>query len=333
MGSGALARRRRLRFKRPTIVAAVALWPSQLTVIAVPSEQPRVDALAWGNTCHALGQAGGPFYSSSKNPHRFAGVRNGNVAGSNLVYVHVMQRTFAPLNSGSDWVPGDEIPWVCKECWVILAPPSVPRSEALQKLHEHLAEGHQQRDDVQSEEDEDDGGVLLLGDDEDDPQLRVSDDLPSKSRALSPAPIVAPPITPTEMAVELLSFELLPPGSWEIDDVIRYYHAQARNRPAVFRGRTLDFGRIQALKSLRPIKCYIGHELWEGYVVFEFSETKRVVLDCPVEGNAVYVISGDWKRLVELSKGHLRSKYRSQYTKIIHKGDWLDRVRSALSLW
>ena len=78
------------------------------------------------------------------------------------------------------------------------------------------------------------------------------------------------------------------------------------------------------------MKCYIGNELWDGYVVFEFGGTKKVVLECPVEGNATYVLSGDWKRMVGHSKAYLRQEFPNSCTKIVHKGDWLDRIRYSL---
>ena len=60
------------------------------------------------------------------------------------------------------------------------------------------------------------------------------------------------------------------------------------------------------------------------------SESGRVVLECPVEGNATYVLSGDWKKMVGHSKFYLRTNFSHNYTKIVHKGDWLARVKTAL---
>ena len=129
----------------------------------------------------------------------------------------------------------------------------------------------------------------------------------------------------TGVPVEKLPFELLPPGSWDIEDVIAYYHREAKEF-----AREIQLNRLTAIISLGPIKCYVGTELWVGYVVFEFSESGRVVLECPVEGNATYVLSGDWKKMVGHSKFYLRTNFSHNYTKIVHKGDWLARVKTAL---
>jgi len=145
---------------------------------------------------------------------------------------------------------------------------------------------------------------------------------PSQSRPLHgpPLPLPPPPARPTpslqfapEIPVERLAFELLSPGTRDIDDVIQHYRAQARNRPDVYSDRVIDYGRLEALKKLRPVKCYVGKELWDGYVVFEFGQTRHVVLECPVEGNATYVLTGDWKRMVGHSKAYLRHEYPNSY--------------------
>jgi hypothetical protein len=44
------------------------------------------------------------------------------------------------------------------------------------------------------------------------------------------------------------------------------------------------------MASLGPLRCYIGKDFWSGYVVLEFSASDCVVLECPFEGNATYVL-------------------------------------------
>jgi hypothetical protein len=70
--------------------------------------------------------------------------------------------------------------------------------------------------------------------------------------------------------------------------------------------------------------------MWDGYVVLEFSWSQRVVLDCPITGNAIYIISGDWKELARHSKFHLWSEYSENCTRVLYTGNWLWRVKAAL---
>ncbi|NJN90207.1 MAG: hypothetical protein HC878_07390 [Leptolyngbyaceae cyanobacterium SL_5_14] len=106
--------------------------------------------------------------------------------------------------------------------------------------------------------------------------------------------------------VKRLAFELLPPGSWGIDDVIAYYHREAAYFPTDLVGQTIELERLSKIKKLNPKECYVGTNLWLGYVVFTFDYTSKVVLECPIEGNATYVLLGDWQSMVKYSKQELR---------------------------
>ena len=134
----------------------------------------------------------------------------------------------------------------------------------------------------------------------------------------------------SKIPVESLKFELLPPGTWSISDVIAHYRREKERLHEGSGGQIIDTMRLISMSALRPEKCYVGSEQWLGYVVFEFTETDKVVLECPIEGNATYVLSGDWKSMVGHSKQYLRENYPDRCTKVVHKGDWLNRVRAAL---
>ncbi len=127
-----------------------------------------------------------------------------------------------------------------------------------------------------------------------------------------------------------LSFTLLPPGEWDIRHVIEHYRKESHSFPSSLVGSKLNNSRLVSIASLRPLKCYIGEESWSGYVVFEFEASHRVVLECPFEGNATYVLSGDWKMMVRHSKVEMRRTFPHSYEKIVHKGEWLSRIRSSL---
>jgi len=81
---------------------------------------------------------------------------------------------------------------------------------------------------------------------------------------------------------------------------------------------------------LEPELRYFGAKSWFGYAVYEFSYSSCVVLECPIEGNATYVLSGDWKKMISLTKAELRKEYADRCARIVHKGDWLDRIRREL---
>ncbi len=102
----------------------------------------------------------------------------------------------------------------------------------------------------------------------------------------------------------------------------------ARRMPADFIGKQPDWQRIREIKKLKPVKCYVGKRMWEGYTVYTFKRTTNVVLECPFEGNATYVLDRNWEREVRHTKQYVRQHY--DYRKIVHKGGWLARVHDSL---
>jgi hypothetical protein len=135
---------------------------------------------------------------------------------------------------------------------------------------------------------------------------------------------------PEQIPIIRLSFELLPPGSWTTQQVIDHYCKLSRSYPNGPGEPKFDHSRIERIVSLGAIRCWIGKEAWRGYHVFEFANSNRVVLECPFTGNATYVLWGTWKEMLSLTKAEIRTEYRHLHTKVIHRGDWLRRIRDAL---
>jgi hypothetical protein len=42
--------------------------------------------------------------------------------------------------------------------------------------------------------------------------------------------------------------------------------------------------------------------MWEGYAVYTFKRATNVVLECPFEGNATYILDENWAREVRHTK-------------------------------
>lgn len=104
----------------------------------------------------------------------------------------------------------------------------------------------------------------------------------------------------------------------------------SRERRA-FKANVIDWTRIEKIQDhLRPRLKSFGVHGWFGYAVYEFPYTDKVVVECPIEGNATYILWGDWQSQVKLSKGELRHRYPGGYARVIHVGDWIDEIRNAL---
>jgi hypothetical protein len=125
------------------------------------------------------------------------------------------------------------------------------------------------------------------------------------------------------------SFIILPPGEeWPYRKVFDHYRRQARSDSLT--DEVIDWKRLEQLDTLKPSLRRFGVKSWFGYAVWEFSYSKRVVLECPVFGNATYVLWGNWQGKIRLSKGELRHKHPGQFCRIVHTGDWIGKVQRAL---
>lgn len=122
---------------------------------------------------------------------------------------------------------------------------------------------------------------------------------------------------------------LLPPGS--LDEAIGKYRALLHSPSHVFWEEIDDPKRLRRINSLGKVsRRYIGIRGWKGYWVFEFENSKVVVLECPRTGNATYVLRGNWRKMVDHTKAELRSEFRHLSQQIIHKCNWENRVRRAV---
>jgi hypothetical protein len=124
-------------------------------------------------------------------------------------------------------------------------------------------------------------------------------------------------------------FELLPPGTWEFRQAFEHDWNLLRS-PHGYADQRFDQSRIDHMKLLNPKLTHTGKKAWFGYAVYEFSYSKRVVLECPIEGNATYVLSGDWKKMISLTKAEVRQEHAGRSARIFHTVNWLRRVRQAL---
>jgi hypothetical protein len=125
-----------------------------------------------------------------------------------------------------------------------------------------------------------------------------------------------------------LPWRLLPPGELTIERLRSHYKGLQYRNPHV----RYDVERLEKAVSLEPEACYVGTDEFEGYVVFTFAQTQRALLECPIYGNAIYVLGPDWRRLSKMSKQELLSGRLGGVTKIVHRGDWFKRARLTLGL-
>ena len=79
------------------------------------------------------------------------------------------------------------------------------------------------------------------------------------------------------------------------------------------------------------MKCELRRSCDATYILFLFSDKNISILDCPIVGNAIYIIKGDWEELSRLNKSELIDFHSDKVSRIIHRGDWLEKVIKIVS--
>ena len=128
--------------------------------------------------------------------------------------------------------------------------------------------------------------------------------------------------------VELLDWEVLPPGFYDMPQ----YQQDLSTSGSNVRIKINDRERFRFIENLGPNQAYRGSHRFapNPYHVFVFSNC--VVSECPTEGNAIYVLKGvdNWKTLLSIPKLDLRQDYANRVQRIMHRGEWKDRLRKAV---
>lgn len=132
---------------------------------------------------------------------------------------------------------------------------------------------------------------------------------------------------PTARPLGRVAWEILPQG--ESADGIRRLFEGLRRRGGL---AGFDPERLDNALSLPFKKGYTGKSGFDGYVVFTYEHTHKVLLECPRVGNAAYVIGLPTERWSRMNKQELRADRSGEVCKIDHRGGWERKVREALDL-
>src|SRR6266498_4729818 len=86
--------------------------------------------------------------------------------------------------------------------------------------------------------------------------------------------------------ISKLPWIILEPGENSFERIMQFF----RELQAVNYHIEYDLQRLRDVYGLGPSEIYIGLHEFNGYIVFYFSGLHKAVLECPVTGNAVYII-------------------------------------------
>ena len=126
--------------------------------------------------------------------------------------------------------------------------------------------------------------------------------------------------------VGTLPFEIAASGERTNEHVYAYY------REVLRRGELAQFDqdRLDKILALPRSGLLKGKAGFYGYIVLQFDYTEKVLLECPVVGNALYVLDSGEERLLRRNKQeHIAS---SEAKRIFHTGIWYRRVKKELGI-
>jgi hypothetical protein len=127
----------------------------------------------------------------------------------------------------------------------------------------------------------------------------------------------------------MVNWEILPPGYWPVDE------SSVANFFAGKSSQTLIPSRLFEAKALDPIDIVIGKNEFNEYWCFRFKNNNKVLLESLYEGNAAYLLRGDWETLSKKTKWELLNIYSDFCERIIHgpSGNWKHEIKRSLRLY
>lgn len=126
-----------------------------------------------------------------------------------------------------------------------------------------------------------------------------------------------------DITVKKLPWKFFPEGQWTVEQIVKEFEK------FISHDEVVDESRIWKIyDNLNPTECYVSQEGFNRYIAFCFEWANKVVLECPIYGNAIYVIKGDWKEITKLHKW--QAKLSHQVTVIRHNDTWFNRLKSNL---
>lgn len=127
----------------------------------------------------------------------------------------------------------------------------------------------------------------------------------------------------------IVNWEILPPGDWPVDE------SSVENLFAGKSSNAIIPERVIAAVKLSPVEIVRGRSEFNDYLCFRFSNNNKALLESPYEGNAAYVLRGDWETLSKKPKWELLNIYSDFCERIIHgqSGNWKYEIKRSLGLY
>jgi hypothetical protein len=125
-----------------------------------------------------------------------------------------------------------------------------------------------------------------------------------------------------------VEWELLPPGTANLDSNIKYLLGKHRNPSQKLADVYAD--RIEFFDSLKPKQYITGNDKFNRYFG-ALLEDDMVILENSSYGNAIYIFFENWQELSKLSRVELLSSTNKDFERVTHYGKWKNRVTNVIT--
>jgi hypothetical protein len=119
---------------------------------------------------------------------------------------------------------------------------------------------------------------------------------------------------------------LAKPGERTNDHIHAYYREVLSPRQR----RRFEKERLDKMLALPWSNWRRGIAGKFGYIVLMFEHTDKVLLECPLYPNAIFVLDSGGERLLKMEKQELIAS--DEVKRIFHSGDWYRRVKKELGI-
>jgi len=132
-----------------------------------------------------------------------------------------------------------------------------------------------------------------------------------------------------EGEIQTLNWEILPSGKWTHFEAVLKDLLNQRKWDEVDNVKVAK-ERYERIFELKPTKVFQGYQSFSNYFAFHYNDTKKVVLESMIYGNATYIIEGDWKTLSQKTKEELKVIYKVEV--IHHNPGWFSKLKNSLQI-
>lgn len=130
------------------------------------------------------------------------------------------------------------------------------------------------------------------------------------------------------LPVTQYQWEAVPAGENPVDSIAQTFEEWQQRNPRV----AYDEDRIEKARSLEPRRAFTGKRGFDGYFIYTFHHTEKMIMECPIYGNAVFVLGSSLEPEQWLQMKKRQIMEHPESTRIPHRKGWFEKVKELLGV-